>query len=474
MFLSHFAGPKEEGLRRVAIAGASGFVGENLIQWLLQNTDHQIIGLSRRERTSDNPRLKWRKVDLFSLLEIEEALKGVDYTYYLVHSMLPSAQLDQGSFADYDLLLADNFARACEKNGVKQVIYLGGLIPEDDNLSKHLESRLEVERVFEGRKFSTSLLRAGLILGEGGSSFNIMYNLVRRLPIMICPKWSDSKLNPSHIDDVTQALGIVLGVKEHYDSHYDLGCEETYTYLEMLVILAEKMEKHRLFLRVGFSFMKLSRLWVRLVSGAPKELVYPLVDSLKSSMVVNPSRRLNLGYRPLTYEESLDKVLSKDYEVRFSSGHYTRKFVRSVQRLPAPHNKDATWIAEEYARWLPHHFFPLIFVYRYRNTVQFCFISRKVLLLQLTYSYNRSEPERCLYYITGGLLAHVHRKGRLEFRLTLDRRYVLAAIHDFFPKLPWFLYRLTQAQIHLWVMRNFGKHLANFNFIPTLESMKET
>jgi len=124
------------------------------------------------------------------LLEIENVLKGIDVAFYLVHSMLPSANLDQGNFADYDLLLADNFARAANLNHIKQVIYLGGLLPSNlENLSKHLESRFEVEQVFRAKNFALTAFRAGLIIGPEGSSFKIMYKLVKRLPVMICPQW---------------------------------------------------------------------------------------------------------------------------------------------------------------------------------------------------------------------------------------------------------------------------------------------
>ncbi|MEE6249950.1 MAG: NAD(P)H-binding protein, partial [Bdellovibrionota bacterium] len=194
-------------MAKIAIAGASGFVGSRLIQKLLDETEHEIVALSRSEKKSKSPdRLKWRKCDIFSLLDIEKGLKDCDLGIYLVHSMLPSAHLVQGDFEDFDLLLADNFAKAAKKCGLQQIIYLGGIIPEKENLSRHLKSRLEVEQAFKEVDVALTSLRAGLVIGEGGSSFRIMQNLVRRLPLMLCPRWTQIESSPIYIDDVLSSI----------------------------------------------------------------------------------------------------------------------------------------------------------------------------------------------------------------------------------------------------------------------------
>ena len=129
---------------KIVVAGASGFVGKQLIKILKDN--HQVIGLSRRTRES-NDGVEWVQCDLFSLLDIEKTLAGADVAVYLVHSMLPSARLTQGSFRDFDMILADNFSRAAKSTGVKHIVYLSGIIPPDAILSEHLQSRLEVENI---------------------------------------------------------------------------------------------------------------------------------------------------------------------------------------------------------------------------------------------------------------------------------------------------------------------------------------
>ena len=143
-----------------------------------------------------DPAVEWRTCDLFSLAQTELAVHGADVAVYLVHSMLPAARLTQASFEDTDLLLADNFARACAKSGIRRVVYLGGLIPRADGLSRHLQSRLEVERVLASRGAQVVSLRAGLVLGGEGSSFQMLMTLVQRLPVMICPAWLATPTQP--------------------------------------------------------------------------------------------------------------------------------------------------------------------------------------------------------------------------------------------------------------------------------------
>ena len=131
----------------IAVAGASGFVGTHLCARLAE-AGHKVVALSRSGRAPvDHPSVQGRRCDLFSVLDIERALEGVDQAAYLVHSMLPSARLEQASFEDMDAVLADNFARGCEIAGVGHTVYLGGLIPQDGAISPHLESRREVETI---------------------------------------------------------------------------------------------------------------------------------------------------------------------------------------------------------------------------------------------------------------------------------------------------------------------------------------
>ncbi|MFA6317171.1 MAG: NAD-dependent epimerase/dehydratase family protein, partial [Elusimicrobiota bacterium] len=176
--MTSFAYPPAGGT--VVVAGATGFVGWALARFLAW--DYRVIGLSRNPPSGGGGppragRVEWRACDLFSLKQTEEALEGAGAAFYLVHSMWPSARLTQGSFADMDLICADNFARAAAKAGVTQIVYLGGLIPDDPMLSRHLASRLEVERTLGSRGVPLTALRAGIVIGPFGSSYRIFRTL---------------------------------------------------------------------------------------------------------------------------------------------------------------------------------------------------------------------------------------------------------------------------------------------------------
>ena len=156
--------------RKVVLAGATGFIG----RWIIEvfQKDFQIIALSRKKvKYNHNQNIQWR-VDLYSMSSTEKALEGAEIAIYLVHSMLPSTRLNQGKFEDTDLLLADNFSRAAQKNNLKQIIYIGGILPKDKHeISNHLLSRYEVEKTLGARATPLTAIRAGIIIGPGGSSF---------------------------------------------------------------------------------------------------------------------------------------------------------------------------------------------------------------------------------------------------------------------------------------------------------------
>ena len=146
---------------KVAIAGATGFVGRHLIESLLAQ-GYSVVALSRRANShKETTDLRWVNCDLFSRKDSLNALKGCDFAFYLTHSMSPTARLAQGNFADYDLILADNFARSAKANQLRQIVYLGGIIPEDLSLSRHLLSRLEVERTLATSTVPVTSLRLG-------------------------------------------------------------------------------------------------------------------------------------------------------------------------------------------------------------------------------------------------------------------------------------------------------------------------
>jgi hypothetical protein len=406
---------------------------------------------------------------LFSLLQIEDALTGADLAIYLVHSMLPTAKLTQGSFADSDLLLADNFARAAKKCNVKRVLYLGGLIPEHENLSRHLQSRLEVEQALASQGVPVTTLRSGLILGARGSSFQILYLLVRRLPIMLCPKWVWTLTQAIAVDDVVNLISFCISENKTIGNSYDIGGPDVVTYRDLMQKVSEKLALHRYFFRVPLFTPGLSRLWVQLITGASSNLISPLIQSLRHTMLVRNPELIHLYGKPLTdLDTAITKCLNETPPSLRLTTRQRRKSqnksqdVRSIQRLILPKGKNAEWIAQEYFRWLPKFLSPLIRVLEVQPEVwDFQFRGVNLSLLTLRFSKERSTPDRQIFYIQGGKLAQLHPtfRGRLEFRQVLGDRFVLAAIHEFVPRLPWFIYKYTQALLHIWVMKNFGAHL---------------
>lgn len=457
----------------VAVAGASGFVGTALLPVLTEDFD--VVAL-RRTPSASVPGVRWRQCDLFSMLQTERALEGADYAVYLVHSMLP-ARLTQARFEDMDFILADNFARSAARAGVKQIIYLGGIIPDDARLSRHLASRLEVERVLAARGVPVTSLRAGLIVGPQGSSFRMVARLVKRSPVLLCPHWTRSMTQPVGLRDVVKLLRFCVGREEMYGRAFDLGGPEVMTYVDLMRRTAERLGKKRWIVALPFMPTRLSVLGIRLVTGAHRELVAPLVESLRHAMVAHsPTMQARAGIEAQSFDEALDEALPAEQAVPAEADdHLARRhvhseqglYVCSIQRLPLPPGYDANWVAQEYARWLPSLFkFVLRVTVDEHLNLAFRVSGVRRPLLELSYSSNRSSADRPLYYITGGLLAHKDdtRDGRaparLEFRESPDRRSVLAAIFNYRPSLPWWFYRVTQAPMHLLVMKLFGWHLA--------------
>lgn len=451
------------------IAGATGFIGQKL---LLALKEYNVIALQRYQnvppalQSAEN--IEWRSCDLFSLLQIEEASKGADVAIYLVHSMLPSARLTQANFSDTDLILADNFVRACRKNNIQRIIYLGGIIPNEEKLSPHLQSRWEVEETLRQSSIPLTSLRAGLIVGAGGSSFEMMYLLVKRLPVMLCPHWTTHSLSPIDVHDVIASLKFCLENPSTQSQTYDLAGPTTITYRNLMLKTAALLGKKRWILAVPFFNPRLSVMWVRLVTGASPSLIKPLVASLRSNLLPDPDRQLTLpghSYKPLGSSlidemAELKPTLSHTHKIIRRRSHEA-SLVRSVQRLHLPAERNAEWAAHEYLHWLPRFLVPFLLVQTDETICRFKIFFLRKSLLRLKLSVSRSTPDRQLFYIVGGLLASRTnpKDSRLEFREVLQGRYILAAIHNFSPSLPWYVYKYTQALVHLWVMRGFDHHL---------------
>ncbi|BBH54129.1 NAD(P)H-binding protein [Fluviispira sanaruensis] len=446
----------------IVIAGATGFIGKNLIAELADK--YTLKALSRKETKSDD--IQWVKCDLYNLRETEEALKGADVLIYLVHSMNKGTRLTQAKFEDLDLIIADNVAKSAKKCQVKQIIYLGGIIPHDEvMLSRHLKSREEVETILSCSGVPLTRIRAAIIIGAGSTSFKMVYSLVKRLKVMICPSWANSYSYPVDVEDIVRMISLCIANKETYNETIDAYGPEKITYIEFMHLTARVMGLKRYIFPISISTLYLSKFWVVLITGQYFEIVSPLVDSLKYNMIPK-NIKLFQKYipNPISLRKSLEKAIAKEKEIQDNSvkqqnSNFLENNVRSVQRLSLPSGWNAIDVAQEYTKWLPKFLFFFI-----RSKIDGEYIHFKLFgltLLTLFHSFDRSSLDRQLFYIRGGFLVKkpVFANARLEFRISPHEQSVVAAIHDFYPSLPWYIYRFTQAIAHALVMEMFNKFL---------------
>ena len=394
----------------VAIAGATGSVGTAVRRALVREYD--LVGLTRspvraRENEAARSGETWRHCDLFDPYAVQEGLEGADYAIYLVHSMLPSARLTQGTVADLDLLQADNFARAAEAQGVQQILYLGALVPDDEtDLPFPLRRRLEVEQALGSTDVPLTALRAGLIVGPGGTWLRLLLNLVRRLPVMVLPSWTRALTQPIALRDVLRGIQKTLGTSAAYGATYDIGGPDVMSYREMLLRTARVLGLHRRTMTVPMESPRLSKLWIHLFGGAPWALVSPIVDSLRYQTRVGMNElQAALQAEALSFEEALDAAVDEQgrplpnprdkLRPREDEVIRDQSVVRSVQRMPCPPHFTARDVANEYLRWLPRLGWPLLEVrVEYGRVAHFRVRPTGHTLLTLRFAADRSPDTR--------------------------------------------------------------------------------
>lgn len=459
---------------KVAIAGATGFVGQKLVRKLLKAGRYEVHALTRRVRFTaedQETHIIWKQCDAFSPMEVELALKDVDVAIYLIHSMGKHATLEQGGFENFDLILADNFSRGAAKNGVKQIIYLGGIIPQENQeseLSPHLRSRLEVEKILASRGTPVTTLRSGVIIGKNSSSFQIMEKLIRRLPIILTPPWAEHYIQPIDVGEVTQLLINAIQNQKIMGKSVDIGGSEVFQYIDLLKETALVLKLERKFIKIPFFPKYLTKLFTSILTGVDKQLVYPLIESLDHSMVADPKNHFKLEHH-MTFQQSFTRVLSFENGLQKMKLNVPQIFkvrlnfkwlrtVRSIQRFELPKGKDAKWAAEEYFNWVSIYFLQLLQVTKNNNKVSFKLFG-VFSVLTLLYSPERSSPDRQVFYLVGGwLVKRTQLTARMGFRVTCGDTLTIA-IHDYQPSYPWFLYKYSQAFFHRWAMGMFGRYL---------------
>ncbi|QVL58221.1 MAG: DUF2867 domain-containing protein [Simkaniaceae bacterium] len=293
---------------KVLLTGSTGYIGTRLLQVLVEK-GHEVIALARvpesvfvPEKTQDQVRVI--QGDLLKNLELP---KDIDAAYYLVHSM--SSNLND--FDTKDRKAAENFSEALGKTNCKQLIYLTGLI-SSHNLSKHLRSRLEVEKLLQAGTVPVTVFRAGIIIGSGSASFEIVRDLTEKLPIMVAPKWVRSCCQPLAVRDVLFYLSESLGNKECVGQTFDLGGPDILTYKEMLLGYAKIRGLLRWIIIVPFFTPKLSSYWLIFVTSTNYFLARTLVDSMKVNAVCSEHKIEKILRRKcLSYKEAVEKALDR-------------------------------------------------------------------------------------------------------------------------------------------------------------------
>jgi uncharacterized protein YbjT (DUF2867 family) len=335
---------------RVLVTGATGYIGGRLVPALLAR-GHDVRCAARTPAKLDSR--AWRgqvevvEADVFDPASLEAACRDVEAVYYLVHSMDGA-----DDFAERDRTAAANVRDAAASAGVRRIVYLGGLGREQDELSPHLRSRHEVGKTLADGPIPVTELRAAIIIGSGSASFEMLRNLAEVLPVMVTPKWVDTRCQPIAVRDVLHYLCEVLDQEASAGEVLEIGGADVLTYREMMHAYAEVAGlRRRVILPVPVLTPRLSSLWIGLVTPLPTGLARPLVDSLVNEVVVEDHRMEDLVPRAtLSLREALRLALTRvqDLEVHTtwaSAGGARRPIAptRSGAVPEDPRSEDPSW-----------------------------------------------------------------------------------------------------------------------------------
>ena len=304
---------------KILLTGATGYIGKRLLPILI-GQGHDVICCVRDKNRFYVPKefeksikvieIDFLKEETLSVLPIE-----IDAAYYLMHSMSSSSD----NFDELEGISARNFVKRINQTNAKQVLYLSGIV-NDDSLSKHLASRKNVENILNAGTVPTTTLRAGIIVGSGSASFEIIRDLVNKLPIMIAPKWLNTRCQPIAIPDVLEFLSKSLLNPVTYNQSFDIGGPDILTYKEMLLGFAKAKKLKRWIWTVPVMTPKLSSYWLYFITSTSFKLASALVSSMKVEVVCKDTRINDLlDIKPMTYEQALSRALIKVDEDKVAS-----------------------------------------------------------------------------------------------------------------------------------------------------------
>jgi uncharacterized protein YbjT (DUF2867 family) len=290
---------------KILLTGANGYIGQRLLPVLIDNGHHVVCCVRDRNRFRVEekllPHVTVVEADLMKANTLHHIPKDIDGAYYLVHSMAASMK----EFDYFEAISAENFREYMNKTDVRHVIYLSG-ITNVPLLSRHLASRLRVEEILKSGMYHLTTLRAGIIIGSGSASFEIMRDLVEKLPVMVAPKWLLTRAQPIAIRDVIAFLAKSLFTWQTYGASFDIGGPDILTYKEMLLRFAELRHLKRRIITIPILTPRLSSYWLFIITSTSFRLASNLVNSMKVEVVCQPNdlgRILNIV--PISFEQAI-------------------------------------------------------------------------------------------------------------------------------------------------------------------------
>ena len=296
---------------RILVAGSTGYVGGNLVSKLVE-AGHEVTCVVRNRSRVGGHALAGTRIaqaDALDAASLLPALEGVDVAYYLIHSMAG----EKAGFADRDRQAARNFATAAKQAGVRRIIYLGGLTSQTSKVSLHLKSRQETGAVLREYGPPLTEFRAGVIVGNGSVSFEMIRYLTERLPVMICPRWVITRTQPIAISNVLEYLVATLDVAESVGEIIEIGGATVETYRSMMLTYARIRGLRRWLLRVPVLTPRLSSYWLNLVTPIPSAIARPLIEGLRTEVVCasTSAKRLFPAICPLSYTAAVEAATER-------------------------------------------------------------------------------------------------------------------------------------------------------------------
>jgi len=296
---------------KILLTGATGYIAKRLLPVLLEK-GHEVVCCVRDTNRFDasryhSNRLSVVEVDFLKPDELSAIPEEIDVAFYLIHSMATR----RGSFEELEAISAGNFKKRLERTQVRQVIYLSGIVNEKE-LSKHLSSRKNVEDILAYERYALTTLKAGIIVGSGSASFEIIRDLVEKLPVMVAPRWLLTKCQPISIRNVVEYLCGVMLMPETFNESFDIGGPDVLTYKEMLLRFAHIRGLRRHIRILPIMTPKLSSYWLYFVTSISYSLASHLVNSMKVEVVCKDNTLEDmLGISPISYDKSIELAFDK-------------------------------------------------------------------------------------------------------------------------------------------------------------------